>query len=62
MNRNVMSEDEDKIAAAIEAGDTIYMEFTPECNGDNPVPTSIDMMAVTSQGVPIVNSNIPNTP
>jgi len=45
-----------------DAGNTIYTEVTPQYSGDNPIPTSIDMMAVTSEGVPIVNSDMPNVP
>ncbi|MER6919120.1 DNRLRE domain-containing protein [Streptomyces spiralis] len=53
---------EDIIAAAINADQTVYFTATPRYSGTSPIPTSVDMTAVTSTGVPIVSQNIPNVP
>jgi RHS repeat-associated protein len=53
---------EDIIAAAINADQTVYFTATPQYSGNSPIPTSVDMTAVTSAGVPIVSQNVPNVP
>lgn len=60
VNQKVMRADENQTAGAIDAGDTVYMTVTPQYSGDNPIPTSIDTMAITSEGGPIVDSDISN--
>ncbi|MGW0998335.1 golvesin C-terminal-like domain-containing protein [Streptomyces sp. NPDC002523] len=57
-----MTDYEDQVAAALEGNQTVYFTAKANYSGNSPIPTSVDMTAVTSAGVPIVSANIPNTP
>lgn len=62
-NTQLMDPEEDKIADAIDEGQTVYMSVIPNYSGNSPIPTSISMTAVTSNGAPIVvGPPIPNVP
>ena len=63
VNSPIMSGYESQVADAIGAGQTVYYTVTPQYEGDNPIPVSITMNAVTADGFPVLaNVVIPNTP
>jgi RHS repeat-associated protein len=62
-NAPVMSTQEQKIADAIAAGNTVYYSSIPIYSSpDNPIPSGVTMSAYTSTGVQIVNQTILNKP
>ncbi|MEU6879181.1 DNRLRE domain-containing protein [Streptomyces sp. NPDC046712] len=62
-NSPEMSTQEQKIADAIAAGNTVFYSSVPVYeNESNPIPLGVTMTAYTSTGVQIVNQTILNTP
>ncbi|NUP45883.1 MAG: hypothetical protein HOW97_01000 [Catenulispora sp.] len=63
VNAPIMSGYETEVANAIQAGQTVYYTVTPQYEGDDPIPVSITMNAVTADGFPVLNNVvIPNNP
>lgn len=57
-----MRDEEDKIVAAINAGNTVYYAVFANYSGNNKLPDSVTMEAFTASGAPIVNMPVPNVP
>lgn len=57
-----MRREEDKVANAINAGNTVYYAVFANCSGNNTLPDSITITAYTASGTPILGMPVPNVP